>query len=271
MPLRHSDRLPPGRATLEALGAPDRRRASIGAVPLCRAKCPAVGNRLTSPTRPTMIAAVNGPIPWISVDGRRRRADRRRRCVCGPRHGRRRGNWISSSSCSAVATRSASSGPSACTVARSFSALVDCQRAACAALDQQTQQCVQPADRARPVGGDLTVAVSEQPQHDPVLVDSRRRRSALVCATPTIAAERASLGRWQYGGVKPFDSPEIVTRHHRRSVRVPGRRPESAILRVSAAMQSMFRPSLGTSDCFASTGRRFRARLSAAPPRLVAS
>ena len=41
--------------------------ASIGAVPLCRAKCPAVGKQRTSPTRPTMIAAINGPIPNTSV------------------------------------------------------------------------------------------------------------------------------------------------------------------------------------------------------------
>src|SRR6187397_860586 len=50
--------------------------ASIGAVWLWRAKCPEVGNRRTSPTRPTMIAAVNGPIPYLS-DGRLGRLKRR--------------------------------------------------------------------------------------------------------------------------------------------------------------------------------------------------
>ena len=39
----------------------------MGAVPLCRTKCPEVGNRRMSPTRPTMIAAINGRIPYTSV------------------------------------------------------------------------------------------------------------------------------------------------------------------------------------------------------------
>ena len=67
--------------------------ASIGAVPLWRAKCPAVGKRRMSPTRPMMIAAVDGPIPWIAVTvvphGRPRP-----RCVGGPRCGRRRGRGL---------------------------------------------------------------------------------------------------------------------------------------------------------------------------------
>ena len=41
--------------------------ASIGAVPLCRAKCPELGKRRMSPVRPMMIAAINGPIPNTSV------------------------------------------------------------------------------------------------------------------------------------------------------------------------------------------------------------
>ena len=39
----------------------------MGAVPLWRAKCPDVGKRRMSPTRPRMIAAVRGPIPWMPV------------------------------------------------------------------------------------------------------------------------------------------------------------------------------------------------------------
>ena len=39
----------------------------MGAVPLWRAKCPAVGKRRMSPARPMMIAAVRGPIPWMLV------------------------------------------------------------------------------------------------------------------------------------------------------------------------------------------------------------
>lgn len=39
----------------------------MGAVPLWRAKCPAVGKRRMSPARPMMIVAVSGPIPWTLV------------------------------------------------------------------------------------------------------------------------------------------------------------------------------------------------------------
>ena len=154
--------------------------ASIGAVPLWRAKCPEVGNRRTSPTRPTMIAAVNGPIPYTSVtvvfDASMRRdvtladldtggvegADLVEQLTCG-------GDPLDRDR------------PVDVHAGQEFLGSGDGQRAAGATLDEQAQQGVQPADRAGPLGGDLMVAIGQQPQHDPMLIigrDDVQRRCA---------------------------------------------------------------------------------------------
>jgi hypothetical protein len=48
----------------------------------------------------------------------------------------------------------------------------DRQRPAAATLDQQTQQGMQPADRAGSVGGDLMIPIGQQAQHDPMLIET---------------------------------------------------------------------------------------------------
>ena len=48
----------------------------------------------------------------------------------------------------------------------------DRQRLARATLDQQTQQGMQPTDRASPVGGDLMVTIGQQAQHHPVFIET---------------------------------------------------------------------------------------------------
>jgi len=46
------------------------------------------------------------------------------------------------------------------------------RRTARSALDQQTQQGVQPADRAGPLHGDLVIALGQQTEHDTVFVEA---------------------------------------------------------------------------------------------------
>lgn len=57
-------------------------------------------------------------------------------------------------------------------LARSCSALSTVSKRVVPPFDQQTQQRVEPADRAGPVGGDLVIAIGEQPEHDAVLIEA---------------------------------------------------------------------------------------------------
>ena len=131
--------------------------ASIGAVPLWRAKCPALGNLPMSPTRPMMIAAVNEPIPWTSVTvvpvAMITTAVRLRTTTRAASS-----TLISASSWCPAAIRSSVTGPSMFTLTSSSAALVTVK--------------ARPADRAGPVGGDLVIPIGQQAQHHPMLVEA---------------------------------------------------------------------------------------------------
>jgi len=114
-----------------------------------------------SPTRPMMIAAVNGPIPWMSVtvvaEAVMIAAVRLRTSTRAASSTR-----ISSSNWVPTATRSTVMAPSRSMLARSCSAFEAVRARPVPPLDEQTQQGVESTDRACPVGGDLMIAIGRQ-------------------------------------------------------------------------------------------------------------
>ncbi len=146
-----------------------------------------------SPTRPMMIAAINGPIPYTSVtvvfDASTRRDVASADLLAGGVEG---ADLVEQLPCGGDPL--GRDRPVDVHAGQEFLGSVDGQRPAGATLDQQTQQGVQPADRAGPLGGDLMVAIGQQAQHDPVLVDSPTTTFNAGLRHATIAAERASFG-----------------------------------------------------------------------------